>query len=218
LSVTQTGRQGASRGLTQHYGLGMIDDGAVLGDDVYVHSTATVEDGAIIGSGTRVWALAQIRSDARIGANCVFGRNTFVDIGVVLGNNVKVQNNASLFEGVEIDDGVFIGPHVIFTNDKVPRAVNPGGSLKSADDWELGRTKVGAGASLGAGVVVVTGTTIGSWAMIGSGSVVTRDVPAHALAVGNPARVIGWVSAVGDRCDSQEEAQRITATECATPD
>jgi UDP-2-acetamido-3-amino-2,3-dideoxy-glucuronate N-acetyltransferase len=195
----------------------MIDDDAVLGDDVFVHSTATVEAGATIGSGTRVWAHAQVRSDARVGSNCVFGRNTFVDVGVVVGSNVKVQNNASLFEGVEIDDGAFVGPHVIFTNDRVPRAVNPDGSLKSAEDWDLGRIKVETGASLGAGVVVVTGTTIGSWAMIGSGSVVTRDVPAHALALGNPARVVGWVSAGGVRCESEEEARRVTAIERAAP-
>jgi UDP-2-acetamido-3-amino-2,3-dideoxy-glucuronate N-acetyltransferase len=191
----------------------MIDDDAALGDDVYVHPTATVEAGATIASGTRVWANTQVRSNARIGMNCVFGRNTFVDVGVVVGNNVKVQNNASLFEGVELEDGVFVGPHVIFTNDRVPRAVNPDGSLKSADDWELGRTKVETGAALGAGVVVVTGTTIGSWAMIGSGSVVTHDVPAHALALGNPARVVSWVSAGGTRCDTQDEARQVSETE-----
>jgi acetyltransferase-like isoleucine patch superfamily enzyme len=131
-----------------------------------------------------------------------------VDVDVVVGDNVKIQNNASLYEGVEVGDGAFIGPHVIFTNDRVPRAVNPDGTLKSADDWILGKTVVQEGASLGAGVVVVTGVTIGRWSMIGSGSVVTRDVPDHALLVGNPGRVVGWVSAGGTRCDTQEAARQ----------
>ena len=110
---------------------------------------------------------------------------------------------------------MFIGPHVIFTNDRVPRAVNPDGTLKSTDDWELGRTFVDVGAALGAGVVVVTGVTIGAWAMIGSGAVVTRDVPDHALMVGNPARRIGWVSASGARCETQDAARQLTEREQA---
>jgi UDP-3-O-[3-hydroxymyristoyl] glucosamine N-acyltransferase len=114
-----------------------------------------------------VWSNVQVRPGAQVGRSCILGRNSFVDVDVRVGDNVKVQNNASLYEGVELDDGVFIGPHVIFTNDKVPRAVNPDGSLKSADDWILDSTHVREGAALGAGVVVVTGVTIGKWAMIG---------------------------------------------------
>ncbi len=179
----------------------------------FVHPSATVEANVSIGEGTKVWALSQIRSGAVIGENCVIGRNVFVDADVFLGNNVKVQNNASLFEGVTINDGVFVGPHVIFTNDKVPRAINPDGSLKSAEDWVLGRTTVETGAAIGAGAVIVTGVTIGSWSMVGAGSVVTHDVASHALVLGNPGRVVGYVSAHGVRCGSQQEAIEATLAE-----
>lgn len=177
----------------------------------FVHPTATVEDGATIGDGTKVWALVQVRSGARVGRNCILGRNSFVDVDVEVGDSVKVQNNASLYEGVTLEDGVFVGPHVIFTNDKVPRAVTPSGALKSADDWQLGRTVVRHGAAIGAGAVIVTGIDIGRWAMIGSGAVVTKDVPDHALVVGNPGRVIGYVSAAGQRFDTADEA-RVAST------
>lgn len=179
----------------------------------FIHESAIVEPGASVGPGSKVWSNVQIRAGAVVGRNCVFGRNSFVDVDVTVGDNVKVQNNASLYEGVSLEDGVFIGPHVIFTNDKVPRAVNADGSLKHATDWELGRTLVRGGAALGAGVVVVTGITIGEWAMIGSGSVVTKDVPDHALVLGNPGRVVGWVSATGVRFDTQAEARARTGLE-----
>ncbi len=179
----------------------------------HIHPSATVEPGAEIGDGTRVWSNVQVRPGARIGRDCILGRNSFVDLDVKVGNNVKIQNNASLYEGVEVADGAFIGPHVIFTNDRVPRAVNPDGTRKSTDDWHLGRTFVGEGAALGAGVVVVTGVTIGRWAMVGSGAVVTKDVPDHALVVGNPARIVSWVSAAGTRCDDQAAARSLTEHE-----
>jgi acetyltransferase-like isoleucine patch superfamily enzyme len=176
-----------------------------------VHPTASVEEGASVGPGTKIWSHVQVRTGARVGANCILGRNSFVDVDVVVGDNVKVQNNSSLYEGVSLEDGVFIGPHVVFTNDKVPRAVNADGTLKSTADWVLGRTHVCRGAALGAGTVVVTGVTIGEWAMVGSGTVVTKSVPAHALVLGNPGRIVGWVSANGVRCDDQDAA--IAATE-----
>ena len=188
----------------------MAEPGAAI-----VHPSADVDDGVVIGAGTRVWSNVQIREGARIGSNCILGRNCFVDVDVTVGDNVKIQNNSSLYEGLTVEDGVFIGPHVIFTNDKVPRAVNPDGSLKGKDDWHLSATVVRHGAAIGAGCVIVTGITIGRWAMIGSGAVVTRDVPDHALLVGNPARPIGYVSAGGVRCISLEEAVSVTEKEGA---
>lgn len=182
-------------------------------NDVFIHPTAQVEEGAQLGAGTKVWAQAQVRAGARIGTQCIFGRNSFVDVDVVVGDRVKVQNNASLYEGVRLEDGVFIGPHVIFTNDRVPRAICPDGSLKGTEDWTLGTTLVCEGAALGAGTVVVTGVTIGRWAMIGSGTVVTKDVPAFALVLGNPGRIVGWVSAGGTRCGSAEEAAQRSEQE-----
>lgn len=179
----------------------------------YVHPSAQIEDNVVIGTGSRVWANVQIRSGARIGRECSLGRNSFVDLDVVVGDCVKVQNNASLYEGVTLEDGVFVGPNVIFTNDRVPRAVNPDGRLKASGDWELWRTTVRRGASLGAGAVVLTCAEIGPWAMVGSGTVVTRDVPGHAVVVGNPGRIIGFVSAGGQRCETQQEAELLSVAE-----
>jgi len=178
-----------------------------------VHPSADVADDAIIGDGTQVWANVQIRPGARVGHECILGRHVFVDLGVTIGDRVKIQNNAALYEGVSLEDGVFIGPHVVFTNDKVPRAINPDGSLKAKDDWMVGETHVRYGAAIGACTVVVTGVTIGRWAMVGSGAVVTKDVPDHALVVGNPARIVGYVTADGTRCATQEEAVELTAKE-----
>lgn len=182
---------------------------------IYIHPTATVSPEAEIGDGTRIWLGVQVRERARLGRNCIIGKNTYIDVEVSIGHNVKIQNNVSVFHGVTIDDGVFIGPHVVFTNDRIPRAINPDGSLKSADDWVVGRIHVQYGAALGAGAVIVTGVTIGQWAIVGAGAVVTRDIPDHALAVGNPARVIGYVSAGGVRCGSQAEARTHTQEEIA---
>lgn len=180
-----------------------------------IHPTADVSAQAEIGEGTRVWANVQIRERAKIGRNCIIGRNSYVEFDVTIGDNVKIQNNSSLYVGLSIEDGVFIGPHVIFTNDKLPRAINPDGSLKSAADWHVGTTHVKYGAAIGAGAVIVTGVTIGRWAMIGSGSVVTKDVPDFALVVGNPARIIGYVSPTGIRCDSQAAAAALSQEEGA---
>jgi UDP-2-acetamido-3-amino-2,3-dideoxy-glucuronate N-acetyltransferase len=185
------------------------------GDPPYIHPTAIVEAGSRIGAGCRVWANVQIRPGAKVGRNCTLGRNSFVDVDVHVGDNVKIQNNASLFEGVRLEDGVFIGPHVVFTNDRVPRAVNPDGSFKSTEDWCVGHTTVARGAALGACAVVVTGVSIGAWAMIGAGTVVSKDVPDYALVVGNPGRVIGWVSAAGARFPTQDEARRASEGEAA---
>ena len=180
-----------------------------------IHPTADVSPLAELGEGTRVWANVQIRERAKIGRNCIIGRNSYIDFDVTIGDNIKIQNNASLYVGLTVADGVFIGPHVIFTNDKLPRAINPDCSLKSATDWHVGKTHVDYGAAIGAGAIIVTGVTIGRWAMIGSGAVVTKDVPDYALVVGNPARVIGYISSTGVRCATQEEAATLTMHEVA---
>ncbi len=174
---------------------------------MFVHPTAVVEDGAVIGEGCMVWHLCQIRAGAVLGCDCVLGRGVFVDSGVVIGNRVKVQNYVSIFHGVEIDDGVFVGPHVCFSNDLHPRAVNPDMTLKSADDWTLVPTHVCAGAAIGANASILCGVTIGRWAMVGLGAVVVHDVPDYGLVVGNPARLIGYVCACGQRKDSLELAR-----------
>jgi len=159
----------------------------------FIHPTAEVSPQAQIGDGCKVWRQAHIREDAVLGPGCIIGAGVYVGAEVHLGRNCKVQNNALLYEGVTLEDGVFVGPAVCFTNDYLPRAVNPDLSLKSADDWHVGDTLVREGASVGAQSVVVTGDTIGRWALVGAGSVVTRDVPDHALVYGSPARQQGWV-------------------------
>ncbi|MEP6680551.1 MAG: acyltransferase [Chloroflexota bacterium] len=164
---------------------------------VRIHPTAEVSPDAVIGPGTSIWNQAQVREGARIGAGCVIGKNTYVDVDVVVGEHVKIQNNCSLFRGVTVEDGVFIGPHVCFTNDRVPRAVNLDGSPKGVDDWEVSPTLVRRGAALGAASVILPGVTLGAWAMVGSGSVVTHDVEDYALVVGNPARRVCAVCPCG---------------------
>ena len=159
--------------------------------NVRIHPTAEVSTEAVIGPGSSVWNQAQVRERARIGAGCVIGKNVYVDFDVVIGDRVKVQNNVSLFHGVTVEDGVFVGPHVCFTNDRVPRAINPDGTPKTDDDWEVSPILVRRGAALGANATILPGVTIGPWAMVGSGSVVTRDVAGYELVAGNPARRLG---------------------------
>lgn len=176
---------------------------------VYIHPSAEVEPDVRIGENSKIWHLVHVRRGAQIGSECVIGRGVFVDAGVQIGSRVKIQNYVSVFHGVTIEDGVFVGPHVCFTNDMFPRAVNADMSLKSADDWVLSETRVKAGAAVGANSTIVCGITIGRWAMIGAGSVVTKDVPDYGLVVGNPARLIGYVSPSGQRCATAEEAQAL---------
>lgn len=176
-----------------------------------IHPSSVVSDKAVIGDGTQIWLFCQVRDNARIGKNCIFGKGVYVE-DVVIGDHVKVQNNVSIYSGVTIEDGVFCGPHVCFTNDKVPRAVNADMTLKALSDWKITPTLVKAGAALGANSTIVCGTTIGKWAMVAAGSVVTKDVPDHALVLGNPARFVGWVCACGQRVEIDEASKKGTCT------
>jgi UDP-2-acetamido-3-amino-2,3-dideoxy-glucuronate N-acetyltransferase len=164
----------------------------------HIHPSADVSPQAIIGAGTRVWHQAQVREGAQIGENCIIGKGVYIDFDVGIGNNVKIQNGACIYHGSAVEDGVFIGPGVILTNDKVPRAINPDGSLKTDADWQLSPISIERGASIGAGAVVLPGVRVGEFAMVGAGAVVTRDVPAHALVYGSPACWRGYVCRCGE--------------------
>jgi len=172
---------------------------------IFIHKSADVSDKAQIGVDTKIWNLAQIREDAEIGKECIIGKNSYIDHHVKIGDRVKVQNNSSIFFDAEIDDGVFIAPHVCFTNDRWPRAINPDGTQKSGGisgtDWKIEKTIVRTGASIGANATIICGITIGKWAMIGAGSVVTKDVPDYALVVGCPAKIIGYVCKCGKKLE-----------------
>jgi UDP-2-acetamido-3-amino-2,3-dideoxy-glucuronate N-acetyltransferase len=165
----------------------------------FVHPTADVSPQAVIGDGTKIWHHSQVRERAIIGRNCILSKGVYVDCDVRIGDNVKVQNGVSIYHGVTIEDGVFCGPHCVFTNDLQPRAINPDGSLKAGDDWTLNETLVRMGASIGAHATIVCGVTIGRWAMVGAGAVVTRDVPDYGVVYGNPARLRGFVCPCGEK-------------------
>lgn len=156
----------------------------------YVHPSAYVEDGVSIGEGTKIWHLVQVREGAKLGKNCIVGKSVFIDTKVPIGNNVKIQNFVSIYHGVRIEDDVFVGPHVCFTNDYLPRA--------TSQDWELVETTVRKGASLGANSTIVCGITIEQYAMIGAASLVSKNVGHHELVYGNPARLQGYVCYCGN--------------------
>lgn len=159
--------------------------------EYFVHPTSVVDEGAVIGDGTKIWHFSHIQSGAKIGKNCSFGQNVNVSNNVKIGNGVKVQNNVSIYEGVELEDYVFCGPSCVFTNDLTPRAKYPKGRAGYK------KTIVGEGASIGANATVVCGHNIGKCAMIAAGAVVTSNVPDHALMMGVPARLRGWVCECG---------------------
>jgi acetyltransferase-like isoleucine patch superfamily enzyme len=162
-----------------------------------IHPTAEVESGAIIGPNTRVWHSVHIRSGAVIGSDCNIGNSVYVDSGAVIGNQVKLQNRVSIYRGVTLEDGVFVGPHATFTNDRYPRSISPQGAVLSDDDWIPEPTLVKYGASIGAGAVILAGVTIGRWAMVGAVALVTHDVPDHGLVLGSPARLTGYACRCG---------------------
>ncbi|MDF1479171.1 acyltransferase [Leifsonia sp. H3M29-4] len=162
-----------------------------------VHSTADVAASAEIAASARVWHYAQVREHAKLGENVIVGRGAYVGTGVEVGDNCKIQNYALVYEPASLANGVFIGPAVVLTNDHFPRAINADGTPKSADDWHPVGVEIREGASIGASATCVAPVTIGRWALVGSGSVVVKDVPDFALVVGSPARRVGWVGKAG---------------------
>jgi UDP-2-acetamido-3-amino-2,3-dideoxy-glucuronate N-acetyltransferase len=171
----------------------------VIDPTARVHASAELEAGVSVGPRSSVWNRAVLRSGASLGADCIIGRDAFIDSGVRIGDRVKVQNGALVYNGVTVGNGVFIGPGAILTNDRYPRAVTATGDLARADDWTVSPIELRDGCSIGAGAVVVAGVTVGCFATVGAGSIVTHDVPDYALVAGNPARRLGWVCACGAR-------------------
>jgi UDP-2-acetamido-3-amino-2,3-dideoxy-glucuronate N-acetyltransferase len=166
-------------------------------DSVTIHPSADVSDDAEIGVGTRVWQQVQVREGAIIGSECILGKGVYVDFNVHIGDRCKLQNGVSVFHGFTLEDGVFLGPGVMLLNDKNPRAINADGSLKSDSDWIASEAAVRRGAAVGGGAVVLPGVNIGSFAMVGAGAVVTKDVPDHGIVFGNPARLKGFACVCG---------------------
>jgi UDP-2-acetamido-3-amino-2,3-dideoxy-glucuronate N-acetyltransferase len=159
----------------------------------FIHPTANVAENAAIGVGTKIWINVQIREDAVVGENCILAKDVYVDLGVNIGDRCKVQNGVSVYSGVRLGDDVFVGPYVAFTNDRIPRAFNA--------TWEIIETVVENGASIGANATIVCGVTIGEFAMVAAGSVVTRDVPPYTLVMGNPARPVSRIDRMGQRIE-----------------
>lgn len=169
-----------------------------MSNTYYAHPTAVIDEGCEIGAGTKIWHFSHIMPGCKLGEKCNIGQNVVISPDVVLGNNVKVQNNVSLYTGVTCDDDVFLGPSCVFTN-----VTNPRSAVNRKNQYA--KTRVGKGASIGANATIVCGHDIGAFAFIGAGAVVTKNVPAYALLVGNPARQLGWMSEYGHRLEFSEE-------------
>lgn len=164
----------------------------------YAHPSAIIEHNTAIGNGTKIWVNAQIRSGATIGANCIISKDTYIDANVSIGNGCKIQNSVSIYHGVTIEDDVFIGPNACFTNDKVPRAFDP--------NWKITPTLVQKGASIGANATIVCGVTIGEYAMVAAGSVVTKNVAPYSLVMGNPAKHHSFIDKMGNKIEGNPNA------------
>lgn len=163
--------------------------------EIFIHPTANVSAKARIGLGTKVWINVQIRENSDIGHSCILSKDVYIDHAVKIGSRCKIQNSVSVYNGVEIGDDVFVGPNACFTNDRVPRAFN--------SDWKITPTRIANGASIGANATIVCGITIGEYAMVAAGSVVTKDVPPYTLVVGNPARAVARIDKEGNRTSGE---------------
>ncbi len=181
---------------------------------IRIHPTADVSDQAEIGEDTQIWHQAQIRERAKIGRQCIVGKGVYIDFDVQIGDRCKLQNGVYLYHGATLADGVFVGPGVILTNDRRPRAINPDGALKTDADWAVGPIQIKRGAALGAGCIILPDVTIGEFALVGAGAVVTHDVPDFGLVVGNPARLIGYVCRCGQRLVPGELAGARIVYQC----
>jgi UDP-2-acetamido-3-amino-2,3-dideoxy-glucuronate N-acetyltransferase len=179
-----------------------------------IHPTAEVSPDARIGRGTHIWHEAQVREGAIVGAECNIGKGVYIGPGVVVGDRVKIQNRASLYPGLTVEDGAFIGPHVVFVNDRHPRSITPEGRLLTDADWEPESTLVRHGASIGAGAIIRCGVTIGRWALVAAAALVTRDVPDHGLVMGVPARLVGYVCDCARRLEPEGQAGRWRCPAC----
>jgi len=179
-----------------------------------IHATALVEANVEVGADTKVWHYVHLRRGARIGSECILGKDVFVDLDVQIGNRCKLQNGVKVYHGATVEDGVFLGPQACVLNDKNPRAITPDGALKTDADWDVGKVLIRRGASIGGGALILPNVTVGAFALVGSGAVVTRDVPDYALVVGNPARIAGYVCACGRRLRARDENGTLV-WECA---
>jgi UDP-2-acetamido-3-amino-2,3-dideoxy-glucuronate N-acetyltransferase len=164
-------------------------------NDIFIHSTSEIDLNVTIGKGTKIWHFSHILSKSGIGSNCIIGQNVMIGPEVTIGNNCKIQNNVSIYKGITLEDDVFCGPSCVFTNVLTPRAF-----IERKDEFRP--TRVGRGTSIGANATIICGVSLGKYAMIGAGAVVTHNVDDYELVVGNPARKIGWVSRTGDRLDN----------------
>ncbi|MCG7495018.1 acyltransferase [Thalassobius sp. Cn5-15] len=167
-----------------------------MSKDIFSHPSAHVSDEAKIGAGTKIWINVQIREGTNIGADCILSKDVYVDHGVSIGNRCKIQNSVSIYNGVTIGNDVFVGPNVSFTNDKIPRAFNA--------DWNITKTRVDSGTSIGANATIVCGVTLGEYSMVAAGSVVTKNVPPYTLVAGTPAQVISKIDKAGNRVSGEE--------------
>jgi len=177
--------------------------------DYYAHPSSYIDEGAEIGPGTKIWHFCHVMPGARIGRDCTIGQNVFVAADTRIGNGVKIQNNVAVYTGVTLEDGVFLGPSMVFTN-----VVNPRSHMNRRGEFQA--TRVKRGATIGANATIVCGVTLGEYAFVGAGAVVTQDVPAYALAYGNPARIKGWTCQCGEKLDFEEgsEGERATCEAC----